>query len=524
MTSKRKIIISMLIVAFILISIVATIAIAFALTQQTIKTSLNVNYVAEDIDATVTASVIYADGTEESMVTENGQATSVKLSADGTADPNGTTLVPYSSIDLTATESFVVLKYSFENTGPTFTADYNYVDEENLDNNIKVTYSKDGVNFGIEESLFPIDSNKTGVFYIKLQIEDVAKNAEFSGNVTWELMTHTHSYPDNTDEGLGNLSINPSLLTYNTNAISGDYISGQVYGQLICMECRHVDTSFDGVFMYEGVNADSTIITPELSTWRINNILANHANGGDIYLVGEFTSPIYWTISTANSFDISNLRIYGTPNTRIKAGMTLVHNTLSISNLTLDGLIFEGKDSRLDIQTSAEDGIDGVNIVNCKFITEETPEDYAAIRIFSASNILNDITLKNNFFYGHYQGIYVSGAHNATIINNKFEKMEHNGVALQSSPASTGPTDHATSGTILIQNNEFLKGTDRAIRFGFVNEATVTIDSNKFTNTSDENGEIVKSRDVASTTWTYSNNMVNMNTVSTQTGTGTILI
>ena len=529
MRAKKKLIISMLVVSFVLLSIIATVAIAFALIQQTIKTNLNINYKAVDIDATVSASVIYADGTEESMVTPNGKATSVKFNADGTVDPNGTSLVPSSAINLTLTDSYVVLKYSFANTGPTFTADYNYVDEETLDENINVTYSKDGVNFGVEESLFSIESDQTSVFYIKLQIEDIAKNAEFSGDVTWELVTHTHRYPTNSDEAFGNLSINPGSLAYNKDVFNGDYISGQIYGQSICMECRHVDTSNNGMYLYEGRNASSTIITPELfnpeiGTWRINNILANHANGGSIYLVGEFTSTIFWTFATATTYDISNLTIYGTPNTRIKAGMTLVHPTLSISNLTLDGLIFEGKDSLLDIQTSAEDGINGVNIVNCKFITEEKSEANPAIRIMSTYNILKDITLKNCFFYGHYQGIYVSGAHNATIINNKFEKMVHNGIALQSSPAATSPTDHATSGTILIKNNEFIKGTDRAIRFGFLNEATVTIDSNRFTNTSDADGENVKSNDAFSTTWIYSNNIVNMESVPNQNGTGRILI
>ena len=49
MNSKRKLLISMLAIVFVLLAVVATVAIAFALTQQTITTTLNIGYVVEDI-------------------------------------------------------------------------------------------------------------------------------------------------------------------------------------------------------------------------------------------------------------------------------------------------------------------------------------------------------------------------------------------------------------------------------------------------------------------------------------------
>lgn len=64
MNSKKKLIISLLVVAFLLISIIATVAIAFALSQQTIKTNLNIRYQVQDIDGTASATYTIGGVTE----------------------------------------------------------------------------------------------------------------------------------------------------------------------------------------------------------------------------------------------------------------------------------------------------------------------------------------------------------------------------------------------------------------------------------------------------------------------------
>ena len=79
MRAKKKLIISMLVVSFVLLSIIATVAITFALTQQTIKTTLNIGYTVEDIDGSVYAT--YTLGGETSYL--EPQADADHISEDG---------------------------------------------------------------------------------------------------------------------------------------------------------------------------------------------------------------------------------------------------------------------------------------------------------------------------------------------------------------------------------------------------------------------------------------------------------
>ena len=73
MNSKRKLLISMLAIVFVLLAVVATVAIAFALTQQTITTTLNIGYVVEDIDGTASATYTIGGVTESLTAMKNGQ-------------------------------------------------------------------------------------------------------------------------------------------------------------------------------------------------------------------------------------------------------------------------------------------------------------------------------------------------------------------------------------------------------------------------------------------------------------------
>ena len=106
MKSKRKVLITMLVALFALMAVIATIAIVFALTQQTVKTSLSIDYIAKDVNATIRAEVIYADGTVESMLTADGQ-TSITFDSES-KDPAGGSLLPTSGISLTSDETYVM--------------------------------------------------------------------------------------------------------------------------------------------------------------------------------------------------------------------------------------------------------------------------------------------------------------------------------------------------------------------------------------------------------------------------------
>ena len=196
MKSKRKLIISMLAVMFVLLAIIATVAITFALTQQTIKTTLNISYTVEDIDGSVYAT--YSLGGETAYL--EPQADTDHISADGNSllfkatdtENAGNLIFPNEALNLTKDNNNVVIKYTYKNTGGkhyiasmSFDADLKY---ENMTveygiwdfENNKIKYSED-------RYALVVPSGEELSYWIKISITNVAKNAEFEGDFSWLL-------------------------------------------------------------------------------------------------------------------------------------------------------------------------------------------------------------------------------------------------------------------------------------------------------------------------------------------------
>ena len=196
MRAKKKLIISMLVVSFVLLSIIATVAITFALTQQTIKTTLNIGYTVEDIDGSVYAT--YTLGGETSYL--EPQADADHISEDGNSllfkatdtENAGNLIFPNEALNLTKDNNNVVIKYTYKNTGGkhyiasmSFDADLKYKNMSveygiwDFENN-KIKYSED-------RYALVVPSGEELSYWIKISITNVAKNAEFEGDFSWLL-------------------------------------------------------------------------------------------------------------------------------------------------------------------------------------------------------------------------------------------------------------------------------------------------------------------------------------------------
>jgi len=189
MKGKRKLLVSMLLVAFVLLSIIATVAIAFALTQQTIKTSLNIGYTVEDIDGTASATFTIGGVTENltAMKGENVIGDTLVFKA-GDTENAGNLMFPEDALALTAQNDNVVIQYTYSNTGAK-----HYIASMNFDGNIeadnmKVEYSIDGVTYSEDRYAVVVPANTSNKSYwIKISIEDKAKSASFTGDFNWLL-------------------------------------------------------------------------------------------------------------------------------------------------------------------------------------------------------------------------------------------------------------------------------------------------------------------------------------------------
>ena len=189
MNSKRKLLISMLAIVFVLLAVVATVAIAFALTQQTITTTLNIGYVVEDIDGTASATYTIG-GVTESLTAKKGNQVigdTLVFHAGDTEDA-GNLMFPEGQIPLSAQNDNIVIQYTYSNTGAK-----HYIASMSFDGNIsadnmKVEYSINGTDYSENRYAVVVPANTANrSYWIKISIDNKAKSASFTGDFNWLL-------------------------------------------------------------------------------------------------------------------------------------------------------------------------------------------------------------------------------------------------------------------------------------------------------------------------------------------------
>ena len=237
MNSKRKLLISMLAIVFVLLAVVATVAIAFALTQQTITTTLNIGYVVEDIDGTASATYTIG-GVTESLTAKKGNQVigdTLVFHAGDTEDA-GNLMFPEGQIPLSAQNDNVVIQYTYSNTG-----EKHYIASMSFDGNIsadnmKVEYSINGVDYSEQRYAVVVPANTSNKSYwIKISIENKAKSASFTGDFKWLL----EGCDEQSKEYLTITSLEfQQVKDYEGNPISGSYSAslkgaGEYVSQLV---------------------------------------------------------------------------------------------------------------------------------------------------------------------------------------------------------------------------------------------------------------------------------------------------
>ena len=189
MRAKRKLLISMLAIVFVLLAVVATVAIAFALTQQTITTTLNIGYVVEDIDGTASATYTIGGVTERLTAMKGNQVIGDTLVFHaGDTEDAGNLMFPEGQIPLSAQNDNIVIQYTYSNTGAK-----HYIASMSFDGNIsadnmKVEYSIDGTTYSENRYAVVVPANTSNrSYWIKISIENKAKSASFTGDFRWLL-------------------------------------------------------------------------------------------------------------------------------------------------------------------------------------------------------------------------------------------------------------------------------------------------------------------------------------------------
>ena len=194
MKSKKKLIVALSSFAFVLVAAVVTVVAVLAATTQTITSNVSVTYVSEQVAARVSAQ--YQKGTQaaKDMTDGNGGTEIVFTGAESQTTPG--TLTPGETIVLDFDNQTASFIYTFVNTGDAeFIATVEYVDDADdsalngtRDTNVEVTYGStfdQDAGEGVHQ--VTVAGGATETVTITVSIENVAKNAEFSGSFEWTL-------------------------------------------------------------------------------------------------------------------------------------------------------------------------------------------------------------------------------------------------------------------------------------------------------------------------------------------------
>lgn len=195
--SKRKLLISLLLLMFVLLSVISVIALVFALQQQTITTNLNIGYAVNDLDGSVCATYSLGGDDPEWLIP---YASGGKVSADGhslvfeaeNTTAAGTLEFP-NDITLTSQKDYIIIKYTYSNTGSRHYIATMSLDSELVYENMKVEYSIDGSEYTENRYALVLpgataSSPSTRSYWIKISIVSKTKNASFTGDFRWDLV------------------------------------------------------------------------------------------------------------------------------------------------------------------------------------------------------------------------------------------------------------------------------------------------------------------------------------------------
>lgn len=235
---KTKLIFSLIVMMFVLLSAVVIVAVAFAAQQQSISTDLTISYLAQDLDGSVSATYqIGETGTPQNLIptstnTSNVNGNKLVFNAKDTASA-GSLEFP-NDIELTSQNSCLILKYTFENTGSKHYIATMSFDSELIFTNMNVEYSIDSGNtyssnrYGVVVKGTDTDVATTNSYWIKISITEKQKNASFSGKFNWVLKGCDNSETNLSYKSIDLLEFSGSNGSYSASVTSAGGTDGTI--------------------------------------------------------------------------------------------------------------------------------------------------------------------------------------------------------------------------------------------------------------------------------------------------------
>lgn len=208
--------------------------------------------------------------------------------------------------------------------------------------------------------------------------------------------------------------------------------------------------------------------------------------------------------------------IYGTADNKPKDPVRDIElvdtNNSFYSYIDIDGIKFYNmkfsEGARLYFHYSSLDcHAKNVEIEKCSFTGLESSKEKTQAIKFNADitdesgRMFENLKISDCVIKTYNQGIYTQSLNNVTVSGCDISDVKHNAIAIQAS----GDVFPFT-GSVLIDNNKIKNGTDRAIRFGVGENATIVVSNNTIENTHDENNEVLKAQPLKNCTHKFVNN------------------
>ena len=164
-----------------------------------------------------------------------------------------------------------------------------------------------------------------------------------------------------------------------------------------------------------------------------------------------------------------------------------------LESITFDGLTISGRVYIADYLDPSS--TKNIKFQSCTFtgnVNQMSDSGFTAVKMQGDNKYFENVSVVDCSIENYFQGVNIQGVNSLTVKGCSIDNTTHNAIAVQSS------TNNPVKGNIDIQENIIQNANDRAIRFGNVDAAAITVNNNVMLSSGDSDGQLIKAGTVDS--------------------------
>ena len=240
---------------------------------------------------------------------------------------------------------------------------------------------------------------------------------------------------------------------------------------------------------WESTNIVKYASIQETGVYNYKRTVANITFTSDagVVLPGFTASSGHKYGTTGNpSYDyVRGTSTYGTNNSYYQA--------TCLESITFDGLTISGRVYIADYLDPSS--TKSIKFQSCTFtgnVNQMSDNGFTAVKMQGDNKYFENVSVVDCSIENYFQGVNIQGVNSLTVKGCSIDNTTHNAIAVQSS------TNNPVEGNIDIEENIIQNANDRAIRFGNVDAATITVNNNVMLSSGDSDGQLIKAGTVDS--------------------------